>query len=120
METARTLHLLLALCALSGCAGDGTPDATLWRYRDGRALSEVELAQSRADCRQATIGQDRYLSPFAINNPAYHPGGIGLKTTSPPGGFAFSSTLPNVSSATSDAPERIEACLYSKGIVRAP
>jgi len=55
-----------------------------------------------------------------VGNPAYHPGGIGLKTTPPPGDFGFTSRLPNVPPADPDDPKWIEACLNSQGIVRAP
>jgi hypothetical protein len=59
----------------------------MWRHRDRGAVSAMELAQSRAACRQTTMRQDRNPAPFAFGNPAYHSGGIGLETTSPPGGF---------------------------------
>jgi hypothetical protein len=55
-----------------------------------------------------------------VGNPAYHPGGIGLETTTPPGDFGFTSRLMNVAPADSDSPERIEACLGSRGILRVP
>jgi hypothetical protein len=103
-----------------GLRGDRTNDAKMWRHRDGSDLSAVELAQSRAACRKAAMRTDRYLAPFSSGNPAYHPGGIGLETTSPPGGFGYSSSLPNVPPAEFDDPERLEVCLDSKGIVRAP
>jgi len=117
---ARISTLALALSAMMGCAGDRTTDAKMWRHRDGSDLSDDELAQSRAACRKAAMRTDRYLAPFSSGNPAYHPGGIGLETTSPPGGFGYSSSLPNVPSAEFDDPERLEVCLDSKGIVRAP
>jgi len=120
MTAARISILALALSAMMGCAGDRATDATMWRHRDGSALSAVELAQSRAACRKAAMRTDRYLTPFSSGNPAYHPGGIGLETTSPPGGFGYSSSLPNVPPAEFDDPERLEVCLDSKGIVGAP
>ncbi len=120
MTAARISILALALSAMMGCAGDRATDATMWRHRDGSALSAVELAQSRAACRKAAMRTDRYLAPFSSGNPAYHPGGIGLETTSPPGGFGYSSSLPNVPPAEFDDPERVEVCLDSKGIVRTP
>ena len=120
MTAARSSILALALSAMMGCAGDKTTDAAIWRHRDGSGLSAVELAQSRAACRKAAMRSDRYLAPFSSGNPAYHPGGIGLETTPPPGGFGYSSSLPNVPPAEFDDPERLEVCLNSKGIVRAP
>lgn len=119
MNPARHALLLLSLSALMGCAGDEIAGTAMWRHRDGSAVSAVDLDQSQAACRQAAMGRDRNASPFGPGNPAYHPGGIGLKTKSPPGGFEYSSTLPNVSSGMPSDLERIEACLYSKGIVRA-
>ena len=110
----------LALLALMGCAGDKGTDATTWQHPDGSPVSAGQLAQSRAACRQAGIRPDNNSNPFKVGNPAYHPGGIGLKTTPPPGDFGFTSRLPNVPPADPDDPKRIEACLNSQGIVRAP
>jgi hypothetical protein len=110
----------LALFALMGCAEEKTMDTAMWRHRDGTAVTALELAQSRAACRQTAMRTDRNPNAFASENPAYHPGGIGLENTTPPGGFGFTSALPNVPPAEFDDPEQLEVCLDSQGIVRAP
>jgi hypothetical protein len=120
MTATRISILTLALSTMMGCAGDKTTDATMWRHRDGTPVSAVELAENRAACRQTAMRMDRNPPPFPSGNPAYHPGGIGLETTSPPDGFGYSSTLPNAPSADVGDPVRLEDCLASKGIVRAP
>jgi hypothetical protein len=110
----------LALLALMGCAGDKGTNATTWQHPDGSPVSAGELAQDQAACRQAATRPDSNPNPFNVGNPAYHPGGIGLETTTPPGDFGFTSRLMNVAPTDSDNPERIEACLGSRGIVRVP
>jgi hypothetical protein len=110
----------IALLALMGCAGDKATDATAWQHPDGSPVSPGELAQDQAACRQAATRPDSNPNPFNVGNPAYHPGGIGLESTLPPGDYGFTSRLPNITPSDSDAPERIEACLGSQGIVRAP
>lgn len=115
---------MMAILLLAACAGGktgGRSDVAAWRHRDGSAVTALELAQSQAACRQTVaVAEDRRPAPFVAENPAYHPGGIGLETTSPPGGFGYSSALPNVPSAPPGDTGLIEACLDSKGIVRAP
>jgi hypothetical protein len=110
----------LVLLALVGCAGDQGTNATTWQHPDGSPVSADELAQGQAACRQAATRADSNPNPFNVGNPAYHPGGIGLETTLPPGDYGFTSRLPNVPPSNADNPERIEACLGSQGIVRAP
>jgi hypothetical protein len=103
-----------------GCADDNTNDATAWRHRDGSPVTTLELAQARGACRQtAMMRTERSPDPFATGNPAYHPGGIGLENTTPPGDFGFTSTLPNVPPPEFDDPARLEVCLESMGIVPA-
>lgn len=109
----------LALFALMGCAGDQINDPAVWRHRDGTPVTALELAQARAACRQTAMQTNRNPNPFAFENPAYHPGGIGLENTTPPGGFGFSSALSNVPPAEFDEPQRLEVCLDSQGIVPA-
>jgi hypothetical protein len=120
MKATRMSLPALALLALMGCAGDQGTNATTWQHPDGSPVSAGELAQGQAACRQAATRPDNNSNPFNIGNPAYRPGGIGLEATTPPGDFGFTSRLPNVPPANSDDPERIEACLGSRGIVRVP
>ena len=120
MTATRIALPALALLALVGCAGGKGGDATTWQHPDGSPVSAGELAHSQAACRQAATRPDSNPNPFNVGNPAYHPGGIGLETTLPPGDYGFTSRLPNIPPPDANNPERIEACLGSKGIVRVP
>jgi hypothetical protein len=103
--------LMAAIILLaSACAGDktgGRSDVAGWRHRDSSAVSDLEFDRASGACRGPTttvLNPDS--APFDTTmNPAF-----GLFNALPP--------PPPPSSAPDDAAQ-FEACLDSKGIVRA-
>ena len=118
------------LIGIAGCAAvtpsqSALAGGTQWRTADGRPVGDAELAMLRRAClaQPGAVPMDplgTVASPAAVN-PAFHPGGAGLMNTTPIG--VASSGAPVAVQATPTggaAGLPLDACLESKGLVKAP